>query len=232
MIGNVAWAWAKTGIVESDFAEAYSSYVSDEGLMEGRENVYDNEEKPMPELKDEEKVFEQHVLINRTRPEVCDQEVKSRDLFRAIFQVRFRGFSTIFSYFQMYLYLRNSSFNTYDVEVDKDCVRPYVVQPVNFSNMLLLVVNTDCGDTTSPALSVIPEEVIYENNTLVCQKALFALKRKRPQSCIRSHPRESEIKDQCGTATTNELSTILLVKTLLLTYLLSRHTRLALPFSC
>ncbi|XP_020293161.1 voltage-dependent calcium channel subunit alpha-2/delta-3 isoform X2 [Pseudomyrmex gracilis] len=206
MVGNVAWAWAKTGIVESDFAEAYGGYVSDEGPMEGHDVDHENEEKPMPELKDEEKVFEQHVLINRTRPEVCDQE--------------------------MYLYLRNSSFNTYDVEVDKDCVRPYVVQPVNFSNMLLLIVNTDCGDTTSPALSVIPEEVIYENNTLVCQKALAALKRKRPQSCIRSHPRESEIKDQCGTAATNNLSTVLLVKTLLLTYLMSRHTRLALPFSC
>lgn len=117
----------------------------------------------------------------------------------------------------MYLYLRNSSFDTYDIDVDENCVRPYVVQSVNFSNMLLIVVKTDCGDTMSPLLSILPEEVIYENNTLVCQKALTSLKRKRPQSCIRSHPRESEIKDQCGRATNVRSSLLLLMMLLLLT---------------
>lgn len=116
---------------------------------------------------------------------------------------------------QTYLYLRNASFDTYDVDVDENCMRPYVVQPVNFSNMLLVVVRTDCGDTTSPLLSIVLEEVIYENNTLICQKALTGLKRKRPQSCIRSHPRESEIKDQCGRAT-NVRSSLLLTLLLLM----------------
>lgn len=103
---------------------------------------------------------------------------------------------------QVYLYLRNTSFDTFDIEsdVNRDCMRPYIIQPVDFSNMLLLVVNTECADTASPSLSVIPEEVMYENNSLVCQKALAPLGRKKPASCIRSHHRESEIKDLCGLA--------------------------------
>lgn len=102
----------------------------------------------------------------------------------------------------MYLYLRNVSFDSFDVEpgTNDECMRPYIVQPVDFSNMLLLVVNTDCIDTMSLPLSVVPEEVTYENNSLVCQKALTTLKRKRPEFCIRTHPRESEIKDLCGLA--------------------------------
>jgi len=102
--------------------------------------------------------------------------------------------------------------------MDVDCEhRWYIVQPVAYSNMLLVVVNTNCGDTTSPTLSIKPEEVIYENNTLVCQKALTGLKRKRPQSCIRSHPRESEIKDQCGLATNARPNLLLLMLLLLYT---------------
>ncbi|XP_011136364.1 voltage-dependent calcium channel subunit alpha-2/delta-3 isoform X3 [Harpegnathos saltator] len=186
--GQAAWAWAKTGIWESDFAEAYA-YPNDEEVHVVRDDYHENKEKTSADSKDE-RSFEE-VLINRTRLEVCDQEV--------------------------YLYLRNASFDTYDVDVDENCMRPYVVQPVNFSNMLLVVVRTDCGDTMSPSLSIVPEEVVYENNTLVCQKALTSLKRKRPQSCIRSHPRESEIKDQCGRATNARLSLRLLLTLLLLT---------------
>lgn len=118
---------------------------------------------------------------------------------------------------QVYLYLRNASFDAFDVNVDEGCKRRYVVQPVDLSNLLLLAVNTACGDTESPPLSVVPEEVLYENNTLVCQKALTGLKRKRPQSCIRSHPRESEIKDQCGEATIDRSSLPLLLTLLTLT---------------
>lgn len=124
----------------------------------------------------------------------------------------------------MYLYLRNASFDnaTFDKDTDENCDPPYVVQPVSSSNMLLVVVDDNCGDTISPPLSVKPEEVIYENNTLVCQKALTGLKRKRPQSCIRSHKRESEIKDQCGLATNNTRSNLLLLILLLMCALSGR----------
>lgn len=120
----------------------------------------------------------------------------------------------------MYLYLRNASFDMYDVDADEQCIRPYVVQQVSLSNLLLVVVNTGCGDMSLPKMSITPEEVTYEN-TLVCQKAFAGLKRKRPQSCIRSHPRESEIEDQCGLATNARSSLRLLVTMLLLTYVLA-----------
>ncbi|XP_006567861.1 voltage-dependent calcium channel subunit alpha-2/delta-3 isoform X2 [Apis mellifera] len=168
LVGQAVWAWAKAGIWESEYAYAYPN--EDEDI---HEEYQDNDQEKPPIT---EKLFDQKVLINRTRPEACDQEV--------------------------YLYLRNASFDMFDIDSDvkKDCMRPYIIQPVNYSNMLLLVVNTACTETTMPPLSVIPQEIIYENNSLVCQKALISLKRKRPQSCIRSHSRESEIKDLCGLA--------------------------------
>ncbi|XP_076283344.1 voltage-dependent calcium channel subunit straightjacket isoform X10 [Lasioglossum baleicum] len=171
-LGQAAWAWAKAGMWESEYAEAFAYPNEDEGMQR---DYQENEDKSPVDAKDE-KMFDQKVLINRTRPEACDQEV--------------------------YLYLRNVSFESFDVEMDinDNCMRSYIVQPVAFSNMLLLVVNTDCTDTVSPPLSVLPEEVMYENNSLVCQKAISTLRRKKPQSCIRTHPRESEIKDLCGLA--------------------------------
>ncbi|XP_076165059.1 voltage-dependent calcium channel subunit straightjacket isoform X2 [Ptiloglossa arizonensis] len=183
LVGQAVWAWARAGIWDSEYAEAFAYPNEDEGI---HEDYQESEEKPPADAKDE-KLFDQKVLINRTRPEACDKEV--------------------------YLYLRNASFAAFDIEsdVNDECLRPYIVQPVNFSNMLLLVVNTDCTDTVSPPLSVVPEEVLYENNSLVCQKALTTLKRTKPQSCIRSDPKESEIKDLCGLASNVESNIYLLL---------------------
>ncbi|XP_029166338.1 voltage-dependent calcium channel subunit alpha-2/delta-3 isoform X2 [Nylanderia fulva] len=180
MVSQAAWAWAKTGVMEPDYAGAYG-YTSDE------ESVAHNTCFPYDTVDDS-------FLINRTRLEVCDQE--------------------------MFLYLRNTSFNTYDVDADEQCIRPYVVQPVGASNLLLVVVNTGCGDMTFPPMSITPEEVVYESS-LVCQKAFAGLKRKRPQSCIRTHSRESEIEDQCGLATNARSSLRLLVTMFLLMYMLA-----------
>lgn len=72
MIGQAAWAWAKTGILESE--DVYG-YVSDDESA-GHEDNHENEEKfPLPDSKDERSNFDQYVVINRTHPEVCDQEV-------------------------------------------------------------------------------------------------------------------------------------------------------------
>lgn len=97
--------------------------------------------------------------------------------------------------------MQNKS-DAYDIDFDSvnGCDRPYVVQPVEESNMLLIVVDTNCPNTAYPPLSVEPEEVIYTNASLACQKASSNLKRRKPQSCIRTSPRESEIKDRCGKA--------------------------------
>ncbi|XP_066590099.1 voltage-dependent calcium channel subunit alpha-2/delta-3 isoform X2 [Prorops nasuta] len=173
LLGQASWAWAKAGIWDSDYTQA-SAAPNEEDMM--NENYPRNEEKPITEVKDDGRFYEK-VIINRTRPEACDKEV--------------------------YLYLlKNVSSEVYNMtgEGNEHCSRSYIVQPVSFSNMLLIVVNTFCGRTTEPPLSVIPEEVVYENNSLVCQKAFNTFKRKRPQSCIRSHVNESAIKDLCGLA--------------------------------
>jgi len=74
MIGQAAWVWAKTGILESDDTEAYGYVSDDESAIHG--DYHENEEKFPPVLeKDERSNFDQNVRINRTRPEVCDQEV-------------------------------------------------------------------------------------------------------------------------------------------------------------
>ncbi|XP_011260167.1 voltage-dependent calcium channel subunit alpha-2/delta-3 isoform X2 [Camponotus floridanus] len=194
LISQAAWLWAKTGILEPDYAGAYG-YANDEETVHDDHDDHENQEKSSADSKDERTINQDSVLINRTRLEVCDQEVD--------------------------LYLRNTSFDMYDVGAD-ECIRPYMIQPLNLTNLLLVVVNIGCGDTASSILSITPEEVAYGNNTLVCQKAIMNLKRKRPQSCIRTHLRESEIKDQCGLATNIRSNLCLLVLTLLLTCALAK----------
>ncbi|XP_076666830.1 voltage-dependent calcium channel subunit straightjacket isoform X3 [Andrena cerasifolii] len=191
LVGQAAWAWAKAGIWDAEYTEAFAYPNEDENTPED----YPGKSETSPV---DAKLFTQEILINRTRPEACDQEV--------------------------YLYLRNMSFESFDIESDanRECMRPYIVQPVDFTNMLLLVVNTECSDTKVPPLSIIPEEVMYENNSLVCQKALTNLRRKRPASCIRTHPRESEIKDLCGLAS-NAGPNIYLLLLLLATCALARR---------
>ncbi|KYM97596.1 Voltage-dependent calcium channel subunit alpha-2/delta-3 [Cyphomyrmex costatus] len=198
MVSQAALVWARTGILDYEDAESYG-YVSDDESTVHRDE-HESEEKLPPVVDKDDRIFDQNVRINRTRLEVCDQEI--------------------------YLYLRNASFDLYDMDMDCEH-RWYMVQPVAYSNMLLVVVNTECGDTTSPILSVKPEEVIYENNTLVCQKALTGLKRKRPQSCIRSNPRESDIKDQCGLATCAK-SNLFLLMLLLICVMIEKYTFLLL----
>ena len=121
----------------------------------------------------------------------------------------------------MDLYLLNHT-NTkeYDLDSDSDhdCLRPYVVQPVELTNMLLIVIDTVCVDTKAARLKIIPTEAKPLNFTkpLACKKALETLGRKRPQSCVRSHRNESEIRDQCGLAANFQSNLLLTLVSLLL----------------
>lgn len=67
LVGQAVWAWAKAGIWESEYAYAYPN--EDEDI---HEEYQDNDQEKPPIT---EKLFDQKVLINRTRPEACDQEV-------------------------------------------------------------------------------------------------------------------------------------------------------------
>ncbi|XP_044586279.1 voltage-dependent calcium channel subunit alpha-2/delta-3 isoform X2 [Cotesia glomerata] len=176
LLAQLVWTWAKVGFWQSDYAYGHTfDYESEE---EHSHNDYEDHDDRSSEDKGE-KTYDDRVIINRTKPQSCDKEV--------------------------YLYLlKNESTKVYDVDLDtgKGCTRPYVVQPVDFSNMLLIVVDLNCPNTAEPYVDIEPVEVIYFNTTLACQKASTNMKRRRPLSCIRNHLQESEIKDQCGLAST------------------------------
>lgn len=108
-----------------------------------------------------ERDFEKLVLINRTRPTPCDRE--------------------------MYLY--QLDYNNLEQKLNKqlkDCDRPFYAQLVNYTNMLMVVVDATCAKDEVPILSVDALEVQY-NESLPCLKHMHPLYRKQPMSCIRNH---------------------------------------------
>ncbi|XP_048489046.1 voltage-dependent calcium channel subunit alpha-2/delta-3 isoform X2 [Plutella xylostella] len=140
-----------------------------------------------------ERDFEKLVLINRTRPTPCDRE--------------------------MYLY--QLDYNGLEHKLNKplaDCNRPFYVQLVNYTNLLLVVVDALCPREEAPVPSVDPVEVYY-NVTLPCLKHMNPLYRRQPTSCIRNHTEESNI-DMCGRASIPR-TTLIWIPTILaaLTYL-------------
>lgn len=108
-----------------------------------------------------ERDIEKIVLINRTRPTPCDRE--------------------------MYLY--HIDYTNLDEKLNKplkDCEKPYYAQVVNYTNMLMIVVDAKCKKTDAPVLQVEASEVRY-NESLPCLKHMHPLYRNRPVSCIRNH---------------------------------------------
>nr|CAD7431259.1 unnamed protein product [Timema monikensis] len=102
--------------------------------------------------------------INRTRPDACDAEM---DLYKLV----------------KYSQKDQSPYQNKQMA----CMRPYVVQAIPYSNMILLVVDLTCPRTAVP-MSIFPIEVEYRNFSLACYKAhFFDLHRTRPLSCINNH---------------------------------------------
>ena len=90
-----------------------------------------------------ERIFSK-LLINRTRPQPCDQQV---DLFL----------------------LTNSSEKGIHSPM-AGCQRPFVAHSIPHSNLLLLVVDALCPQEENvQELSLLPQEVLY-NSTLSCYK--------------------------------------------------------------
>ncbi|VEN45103.1 unnamed protein product [Callosobruchus maculatus] len=127
-----------------------------------------------------EKEFIEKFAITKTKPEPCDH--------------------------QMYMYslvhysernISNSGYNRSMV----DCTRPYIVQKVTGSNLILVVVNNLCREnSTRVADSPDPVQVDY-NMSLACYRAFYNdFPRRHYMTCINRHINESEIK-LCGKAT-------------------------------
>lgn len=114
-----------------------------------------------PPSRSQERDIEKLVLINRTRPTPCDRE--------------------------MYLY--QLEYTNLDDKVNKqlkDCERPYYVQLVNYTNLLMVVIDALCPKEDVPILQVDATDVQY-NESLPCLKHIHPLYRNRPASCIRNH---------------------------------------------
>ncbi|XP_059617030.1 voltage-dependent calcium channel subunit alpha-2/delta-3 isoform X2 [Phlebotomus argentipes] len=89
------------------------------------------------------------------------------------------------------------------------CERPFSVQKIPHSNLILLVVDTLCP-CGSKQLDIEPQEVTGGRGACGTRRqAKENLPRKRPQKCINYHPEETEIQ-QCGRATRQAINASLL----------------------
>lgn len=69
--------------------------------------------------------------------------------------------------------------------------RPFSVQKIPHSNLILLVVDTLCP-CGSKQLSITPQEMVYDNGNGGClHKPKDSLYRRRPPKCINYHPEVS-----------------------------------------
>ncbi|KOX79241.1 Voltage-dependent calcium channel subunit alpha-2/delta-3 [Melipona quadrifasciata] len=79
---------------------------------------------------------------------------------------------------------------------DTGCERPFSVQKIRHTNLILLVVDTLCP-CGSKQLSIDPIEALTEPGACIARRE--RLYRRRPPKCINYHPEEMEIKF-CGSA--------------------------------
>jgi voltage-dependent calcium channel alpha-2/delta-3 len=128
-----------------------------------------------------EQEFDRRVLINRTRPEKCDKLIQ-------LFQLMHPN--------------ENKMYKPYDKEMSNirqgDCSRPFIVFPINATNMILVAAYTVCPNPGFPFVNK-PVEIIY-NKTLPC----FKVERSPPfrrglKECFNTHTNESQI-ELCGKA--------------------------------
>ncbi|XP_059614107.1 voltage-dependent calcium channel subunit alpha-2/delta-3 isoform X2 [Phlebotomus argentipes] len=127
----------------------------------------------LPKAKEPE--FDRRVLINKTRPETCDQVI-------TLYQLNMEKEKTVFK------------------KPASGCERPFVVTPISYSNLILLVVDTLCP-ISDPEIILSTMAMNFDyNGSLACHKIRFNdLQRKRPVSCINTHDKESTI-ELCGEA--------------------------------
>lgn len=87
------------------------------------------------------------------------------------------------------------------------CERPFSVQKIPHSNLILLVVDTTCPCGTKQ-LDIEPLEVTDGRSACGNRRLTKEnLPRKRPMRCINYHPEETEIQ-QCGRAASQLISTV------------------------
>lgn len=139
-------------------------------------NYGDQPERYDPAAKSKEQEFNPRILINRTRPEKCDK---------------------IITLFQLMQSNENKMHKPYEKEMSSDCTRPFIVYPIQATNMILVAVNTLCENS----YQFINNPIEKDNNmTLPCFKAKASpLYRRGLKECFNQHTNESQI-ELCGRA--------------------------------
>nr|CAD7398448.1 unnamed protein product [Timema poppensis] len=198
-LANALWMFAQTNLHHMWYGDgAYGSEHRDyDGLYVDSVNTNEDDEEGEESegtAKPTDPPYEK-MQINRTRPDACDAEM---DLYKLV----------------KYSQKDQSPYQNKQMA----CMRPYVVQAIPYSNMILLVVDLTCPRTAVP-MSIFPIEVEYRNFSLACYKAhFFDLHRTRPLSCINNHTKESEIEHLCGGSSIIQLSLLLLFPSWALAY--------------
>jgi hypothetical protein len=70
-----------------------------------------------------------------------------------------------------------------------ECSRPFVIQRIAHSNLVLLITNRNCNQVfaTGRDFGDVPKEVSYAAKSMFCQKQKRPLYRARPNSCMTQH---------------------------------------------
>ncbi|XP_018575433.1 voltage-dependent calcium channel subunit alpha-2/delta-3 [Anoplophora glabripennis] len=178
---------------QSVLGNHFESFSSDPGMYpdhHGRDHMYDEDHQyendhmihddESADMPYGEKDFIQRYVIPKTKPEPCDH--------------------IIWLYSLVHYTERNISNSGYNKTM-ADCTRPYMVQRVSGSNMILLVINNLCKENENMRVSLPEPLQVDYNMSLACYRALNNdFPRRLYMSCIKSNSNESEIK-LCGKAT-------------------------------
>uniref|UniRef100_A0AAQ4QCV6 Calcium channel, voltage dependent, alpha2/delta subunit 3 n=1 Tax=Gasterosteus aculeatus aculeatus TaxID=481459 RepID=A0AAQ4QCV6_GASAC len=80
------------------------------------------------------------------------------------------------------------------------CIRSFVIQQIPSSNLFMVVVDNKCDCSSSPPVTMDPNEIMYILFlSLKCDRLKFQKDRKKPDSCHPFHPEENAM--ECGSAT-------------------------------
>ncbi|CRK93231.1 CLUMA_CG006775, isoform A [Clunio marinus] len=133
--------------------------------------------------------------ISRTRPTKCDK------------------FNNVYS-----LTKDESNFlKPYD-----ECSRPFVVQKIAHSNLILLITNRKCNQVfaTEGIFNDEPKTIEYDNSTF-CHKLKIPMFRSRPKSCMTYHEKEPKFdpnnkdRSQCGSGNKIQINTLITLLSLI-----------------
>lgn len=156
-------------------------YAEMENNLEHNNLEHESEPDQTSSKFNEKDFYEKH-LIKKTKPEPCDYEM--------------------WLYNFVYYSEKNMSNSPYNKTIE-GCARPFIVQKVSQSNMILLVINRLCAENGRKLVKYPdPEEVDY-NMSLACYRVLHNdFPRRHYMSCINRNANVSFLNNNYNLITT------------------------------